>query len=79
VNYGFRGRSYKPDNVVRQAVIEGDTYTRLSEKIKKGRVMRVIWVEKDGALGRTASYTMQFFLDDSARMIDHVSKDIFRQ
>jgi len=79
VNYGFGGHFSSVDHVVRQAVIEGDTYTWLSEKIKKGRVMRVIWVEKDGALGRTASYTMQFFLDDSTRMIDHVSKDIFRQ
>jgi hypothetical protein len=79
INYGFGERLSNTPGVIREAVIQGDAYTVLSEVIKKGQFMKVMWVEKELPMGMSATYTMQFSLKDSEKFINYLNKDTFGQ
>jgi hypothetical protein len=77
INYGFGERLSNTPGVVREAVIQGEAYRILSEKIKKGQSIKVMWVEKEIPMGMSATYTMQFSLKNSVKIINHLNKDTF--
>ncbi|WP_217539336.1 hypothetical protein [Vibrio metschnikovii] len=79
INYGFGERLGNTPGVVREAVLYDDYYTSISEAIRKGESIKVVWVEKDLSMGKSAKYIMKFSLKDSAIFINHLNKDTFAQ
>ncbi len=77
INYGFGERVGSSSGVVRESVLQGTTYNKLLDQIKNGKIMKVLWVEKDLAMGTNVSFSMEFSLKDSEKFITYISKDSF--
>ncbi|WP_368485806.1 hypothetical protein ABZP26_17450 [Pseudoalteromonas sp. SD03] len=77
VNYGFGERVGFSSGVVRESVVQGATYSKLLDQIKNGKIMKVLWIEKDLAMGTNVTFSMEFSLKDSEKFITYISKDSF--